>query len=171
MLQRVLFEGGDGRQKGEILKKRKSLFGVIALVLMGAAGSSLIRQSNKVEGATMNDQTGNNATEQQKSAQNPIFACNMLALNTEERKLHIDVARRLRAATKEERELPDGYGFRFSSDQPTILLVSEFIARERLCCPFFTFEMVVEPEDGPLWMRLRGAEGVKDFIRAEFGMK
>ncbi len=119
----------------------------------------------------MNDQAGNSATEQKKSTQKPVFACNMLALNTEERKRHIEVARRLRDVTKEARELSDGYGFRFSSDQATILLVSEFIARERLCCPFFTFEIVVEAEDGPLWMRLRGAEGVKDFIRAEFGMK
>jgi hypothetical protein len=152
------------------LKKVKSLIGMIALVLIGTAGSSLIRQSNKVEGAIMNGQSGS-ATEQEKSTQRPVFACNMLALNSEERKRHIEVAKRLRTATKEERELPDGYAFRFSSDQPTILLVSEFIARERLCCPFFTFEMVVEPEDGPLWIRLRGAEGVKAFIRAEFGMK
>jgi hypothetical protein len=119
----------------------------------------------------MNDQAGISATDQEKSAHRPGFVCNMLALNAEERKLHIEATTRLRAATKESRELSDGYGFRFSSDQPTILLVSEFIARERLCCPFFTFEMVVESSDGPLWMRLRGAEGVKDFIRAEFGMK
>ncbi len=95
----------------------------------------------------------------------------MLALNAVERKRHMEVTKQLRAATKEGRELSDGYAFRFSSEQSTILLVSEFIARERLCCPFFTFEMVVEPEDGPLWMRLRGAEGVKDFIKAEFGIK
>ena len=99
------------------------------------------------------------------------FACNMLALNAEERKRHLEVTKQLRAAAKEVRELSDGYGFRFSSDQPTILLVSEFIARERLCCPFFSFEMVVKPADGPLWMQLRGADGVKDFIKAEFGMK
>lgn len=67
--------------------------------------------------------------------------------------------------------MPDGYAFRFPSKQSTILLASEFIARERLCCPFFTFELVIEPEDGPLWLRLRGAEGVKEFIKAEFGIK
>jgi hypothetical protein len=95
----------------------------------------------------------------------------MLALNAEERKRHLEVTKLMRAITKETRELPDGYGFRFTSEQSSILLISEFIARERLCCPFFTFEMVVEPEAGPLWMRLRGDEGVKEFIKAEFGMK
>jgi len=159
------------KMKRRDFEKRKSLVGMIALALVGAGWSILIIQSKKVEGYTMNSLAGDSAIGQKKSEQKYPFACNMLALKTEERKRHIEVTKRLRGATKEERELPDGYGFRFLPDQPTILLVSEFIARERLCCPFFTFEMVVEPEDGPLWMRLRGAEGVKDFIRAEFGMK
>ena len=38
---------------------------------------------------------------------------------------------------------------------------------ERLCCPFLTFTLEVSPERGPLLLRLTGAEGVKDFIRAE----
>lgn len=119
-----------------------------------------------IEISKMNDQS-----EQKKTEQKPVFACNMLALDVTARKRHIEVTKQLRAMMEQERELPDGYAFRFPSEQATILLVSEFIARERLCCPFFTLEMVVEPEDGPLWMRLRGAEGVKAFIRAEFGMK
>src|SRR5882672_7181245 len=76
-----------------------------------------------------------------------------------------------RAHTKEVQALPDGYAFRFPAEQATVLLISEFMARERLCCPFFTFELVTEQEDGPLWLRLRVREGVKDFIRAEFGIK
>jgi hypothetical protein len=77
----------------------------------------------------------------------------------------------MRAAIKETQELSDGYALRFPSDQSTILLVAEFISRERLCCPFFTFELVAEKEDGPLWLRLRGREGVKEFIKAELGLK
>ena len=66
--------------------------------------------------------------------------------------------------------LLDGYAFQFTADQSTIFLVSEFIARERLCCPFFTFEMVAEEDDGPLWLSLRGREGAKKFIEAEMGI-
>lgn len=153
------------------MPKRKSIIREIALVIVGVTGLLLFYQAKKVESGTMNFQARNSATGQKKSEQNSPFACNMLALNKEERKRHIEVTRRLRGATREVSELSDGYGFRFSADQPTILLVSEFIARERLCCPFFTFELVVEPEDGPVWLRLRGAEGVKEFIKAEFGMK
>ena len=38
---------------------------------------------------------------------------------------------------------------------------------ERLCCPFITFELHIAPNRGPVLLRLTGAEGVKDFIRAE----
>jgi hypothetical protein len=153
------------------MRQRKNFIRVIVLVLAGAGGLSLIQASNGVESATMNGQADKTTAEQKKPEKKPLFACNMLALNADERKRHLAVAKQLRAATKEERELSDGYALRFSSDQSTILLASEFIARERLCCPFFTFEMVIEPENGPLWVRLRGAEGVKEFIKIEFGIK
>jgi hypothetical protein len=152
------------------MQKRISLIAVCTILLIGALGSFRV-QSNKAENMAMNGQSESGASKQKTSEKKPIFACNMLALNAQKRKRHLEVTKQVRAITKEERELSDGYGFRFPSDQSNILLVSEFIARERICCPFFSFEMVVEPEDGPLWVRLRGAEGVKDFIRAEFGMK
>ena len=113
----------------------------------------------------------NNITAHQAQQQKPVFVCNMLALDAAGRQRHQEVTEQLRASAKEIRPLVDGYGFRFPSEQTSIMLVSEFIARERLCCPFFTFEMAIEPEEGPLWLRLRGAEGVKNFIKAEFGLE
>ena len=38
---------------------------------------------------------------------------------------------------------------------------------ERTCCSFFQFELVFELNEGPIWLRLRGAENVKAFIRAK----
>jgi len=46
---------------------------------------------------------------------------------------------------------------------------AEFISLERLCCPFLRFSLEVEPEGGPIWLRLTGREGVKAFIREEVG--
>jgi hypothetical protein len=46
---------------------------------------------------------------------------------------------------------------------------AEFIANERLCCPFFGFAVEVGPEGGALWLRLTGREGIKPFIQAELG--
>jgi hypothetical protein len=109
--------------------------------------------------------------QQKKPAQESAFACNILAMDAEGRKRHKAVSEQMRAAVKEVQPLPDGYAFRFQAEQATILLVSEFIARERLCCPFFRFELIAEQENGPLWLRLRGREGVKEFIEAELGLK
>ncbi|HYP28754.1 MAG TPA: hypothetical protein VE262_18730 [Blastocatellia bacterium] len=78
---------------------------------------------------------------------------------------------RLREKVLEVRELPDGYAFRFNIDSRTVMEAAEFIACERLCCPFFDSELGVGREGGPPWLRLKGREGVEDFIRIEFGLK
>ena len=63
------------------------------------------------------------------------------------------------------RELPDGLAFQFPAEEYDA--VTELVGSERLCCPFLTFNLEISPERGPLWLRLTGAEGAKDFIRAE----
>ena len=65
----------------------------------------------------------------------------------------------------EERELPDGYRFRFQAGDALALRLIEFINFERKCCPFFKFELIFEPESGPVWLNIRGPEGVKDLLR------
>ncbi len=98
------------------------------------------------------------------------FACNMLALDAEQRKRHEVLVHSLRDWHSEIRELPNGYAFRFSSDAKMIQDLADFIANERLCCPFFDFELKLERENGPLWLGITGREGVKPFIRMEFGI-
>jgi hypothetical protein len=146
------------------------LFLLIILVFLGLAAFRKGPNTNE-SATTMNIQSAEKATEPEKSVKESPFACNMSALDAEDRRRHKTVTEQMRALTKEAQALPDGYAFRFSAGQSTILLVSEFIARERLCCPFFTFEMVAEQDDGPLWLRLRGRDGVKEFIKSEFGIK
>ena len=68
----------------------------------------------------------------------------------------------------EERELPDGYEFRFPADDALALRLLEFINFERQCCPFFKFELIFEPENGPTWLNIRGPSGVKDLVREGF---
>jgi len=64
-------------------------------------------------------------------------------------------------------ELPDGFAFRFPKSEPWLGDVLELVKLERACCPFLTFEICFEPAEGPLWLRLRGGDGTKEFIRAE----
>ena len=96
------------------------------------------------------------------------FACNRLALTPAERKRHFDeLGPMLLALKKGVRELPDGYEFEFPSDSKTFALLAEWSNQERLCCPFFDISMRLEREGGPLWLRLSGRPGTKDFIRAD----
>lgn len=96
------------------------------------------------------------------------FACDMSALNAEEKKRVLVLLEELKTKKQEIQELPDGYAFRFTMDTKTFKNAAEFITYERLCCPFFEFELVVEKENGSMWFRLKGQEGVKDFIKIEF---
>jgi len=72
----------------------------------------------------------------------------------------------LRSLKTSVRELPDGFEFQYPSDMKTYQLVAEWAAGERVCCPFFEIDLRSEPEGGPLWLRLTGRDGVKEFIHA-----
>jgi hypothetical protein len=96
------------------------------------------------------------------------FACNRLALTSEQRKRHFDeLSPKLVSLKKSVRELPNGYEFEFPADASTFQLVAEWVIGERACCPFFDIDMRLEREGGSLWLSLTGREGVKQFIQAD----
>lgn len=76
-----------------------------------------------------------------------------------------DVASEIFEAVEETRELEDGYGFRFPPNDAWVRILTEYVLYERDCCPFFRFELVLEPEGGPTWLHLRGGDDVKQFVR------
>jgi hypothetical protein len=75
------------------------------------------------------------------------------------------LARELFPGVEAVEELTDGYAYRFPGDDAWTANVLAFVAAERRCCPFFTFEVVFTPHDGPLWLRLRGSDAIKAFVR------
>lgn len=91
-------------------------------------------------------------------------------MTSEQRARYRDLVKEMHSAVLEFKELPDGYAARFPLRQDMITLLAEFISLERLCCPFFTLRLEIEREQGPLWLSMTGREGVKAFIRADFGM-
>ena len=92
------------------------------------------------------------------------IACDLTALDRELRSTHVESAKQLvRDAAQEVQELPDGFAFRYTAKQ--YAQVAQFIGNERLCCPFFTFVLEVTPGNGPIWLRITGREGVKDFLQ------
>jgi hypothetical protein len=99
------------------------------------------------------------------------FACNAFALSPEVRKRHFEeLGPALLKLTKSTHELPDGYEFKLPADNKTYQLLTEWAFQERLCCPFFDIELRFDRENGPLWLRLSGRPGTKEFIKEEFDL-
>jgi hypothetical protein len=99
------------------------------------------------------------------------FACNALALSPEVRKRHFEeVGPALLKLKKSMRELPDGYELELPTDNKTYQLLTEWVFQERLCCPFFDIALRFDRENGPLWLRLTGRPGTKEFIKEEFDL-
>jgi hypothetical protein len=99
------------------------------------------------------------------------FACNAFALLPEIRKRHFEkLGPALLKLKKSTRELPDGYEFELAADNKTYQLLTEWAFQERLCCPFFDIDLRFDRENGPLWLRLTGRPGTKEFIKEEFDL-
>lgn len=95
--------------------------------------------------------------------QHPVLACNLGAIATDERDEHVKRAERVFTAVIDNRELPTGYAFRLPLETAMLNEVAQWIANERLCCPFFTFTLVVSDQ---LWLELTGAEAAKEELIA-----
>ena len=98
------------------------------------------------------------------------IACNPATLTAEQRERQRALIRLLQADAKEVRELEDGYAFRHSPDRAVLLAIAEFVANERLCCPFFEFGVTVERDGGPVWLRITGEGEAKHVLEAEMGV-
>lgn len=94
------------------------------------------------------------------------IACDLSALDDASRREHERVAGQVLHSVVEVREEDEGYAFRLSADIPTIIALGQFIARERLCCPFFDFSLEIPRDHQPVWLHVSGREGVKEYIAA-----
>jgi hypothetical protein len=94
------------------------------------------------------------------------LACVPGAIPAAERPGHFALLNRLFADhAQERRDVAGGYAFRF--DAACLDDVARFVGRERLCCPFLTFSIELSALDGPLWLRLTGPDGTREFLDAE----
>lgn len=133
------------------------LLTVIALVL-----SPETTQAVEETEETTSVQAGNNAEAQDRNEGSGV-GCLFSGAPFMERMVGV---RELFSGKKEIRELEDGYAFRFPGEGDWASRLMSFIESERQCCGFFTFEIVFEPRNGPIWLRLRGSQEVKNFIES-----
>ena len=99
------------------------------------------------------------------------FYCNTKSLTPAERARHKQLSEKLIAERKEIVETEKGYEFQFSPKSVSVAELAEWVAAESKCCPFFDFHIDVEREGSLLCLRLTGEDGIKAFIRTEFGVQ
>ena len=97
------------------------------------------------------------------------IVCDLSAIKAEDRERLLAAVPELFRAVEAVHALPDGYAFRFAAAPGRLLALAEFVEHERQCCPFYHFALEVEPGGGPMWLKLTGGEGVKEFMEAVFG--
>lgn len=91
------------------------------------------------------------------------IACNFGAIAPDERLPHATIAETVFHSVIAIKELADGYRFRLPLENPMLFSVTEWISKERLCCPFFAFRLDIGQE---LWLSILGNEEVKAYIAA-----
>jgi len=143
---------------------------MLGRILMGmtfllAAGGSLHARPPQTGSAAASNRKIQAVTEE------TGFYCNMNALTMAERARHKELGDRLREGKLETTELPDGYAYRLQAKIFSISDAAEWVAGESKCCPFFEFEISLERNNGSLWLKLRGKDGVKQFMRSEFKLQ
>ena len=153
------------------MRKRNMVRTLMIISLLGLNLFTALALQSKTGITTSNAQEQAMTKTKDGATKESPFVCNVAGMNAEQRQRYTVLIKKLQVSKQEVRELPDGYAFRFPAESSTIQDLAEFIVYERLCCPFFDFDLAVEREGGPVWLRLRGREGVKDFIRIEFGIQ
>jgi hypothetical protein len=95
------------------------------------------------------------------------FTCNLGLLTKVELKRDQELGHLLRAALVERKELPNGYGFRFTAESTQRLAEWTYIIAK--CCQPLDYRLEIGPQPGgALWLWMTGGDGVKEFIGGEF---
>ena len=105
-------------------------------------------------------------TEARRSPKELPIACKLT--DEEQQKRREELSRELFSGREGTRELDDGYEFAFAGGADWAEKLVSFVVSERECCPFFSFEILFEPGEGPISLRVRGPEGAREFMREEF---
>ena len=152
-------------------QKKEQFAGMGKRSAAGAAVLALVMAGNFTSGMTKSNQTNRAAdTEKQMNTTQSKFYCNTKALTAEERAHHKQLSEKLMAARKATVDTGNGYEFQFGPQDATLAELADWVVNESKCCPFFDFHIDLENEGKLICLRLTGEEGVKQFMRAEFGI-
>ena len=144
-------------KQGVQQKSREIAGAALALALAGTAAARIPQQKGGMDTAT--------------TEAHGRFYCNIKALTPAERTRLKALADKMLAARTAPVETAKGYEFQYSPAKISLGEVAEWAATESKCCSFYDFHIDLEEQGKLICLRLTGEEGVKQFMRAEFGVK
>lgn len=97
-----------------------------------------------------------------------VLACNLNAISEGDLPRYTDLFTRIQAAITDRSELADGYVFRLNGESLSLMDVAQWVSLERLCCPFFVFQLQTTGGEPDYWLTLQGPDGAKAIIDQEF---
>ena len=71
---------------------------------------------------------------------------------------------------EERLDVSHGYRLRFAAGEGVLATIANVIELERQCCRFLTFHVIVEPDDGPIWLEVTGPPGTREFLDGMFDL-
>jgi hypothetical protein len=102
------------------------------------------------------------------SRESQVLACDLTALPPGGKERLAALSEDLFGRAQEARSLPDGFELGYQqASAGTITQLAEFIALDRLCCPFIRHGLFVESDTGSTWLHLSGGGSVKQVIASD----
>ncbi len=99
----------------------------------------------------------------------PPIACQLKALDAEQRERQQELLGIVRGKIRKTVELPDGFALQVPTDHATFMEVAEWVSLERRCCAFAEFALELRLDD-TVWVTVTGRPGAKEVLAAEMGI-
>jgi hypothetical protein len=96
------------------------------------------------------------------------LVCDMGVFTPDQWETHIHTTTELMQAIQKVQAVENGYAFIFPNETEFISRIAEFISKERLCCAFLKFTLIVDSNHEPISLSLTGPLGTQEFLRVEF---
>lgn len=95
------------------------------------------------------------------------IVCDLSVFTPDERQHHEMTSMDLMKGAKRIIELKDGFAFHNDYTEARFVETAKWATRENKCCPFFTFELVIEPfaAGREIIVRLRGSDQIKLMLK------
>lgn len=100
----------------------------------------------------------------------PAIACDLLALDPDQRARRVQLAEAIRANVTRVVEISNGYELHLRPNDGVVRQAEELVALERKCCRFLTLGLRRDGTTGDWVLEVSGEGGAKAFIAVEMGV-